>query len=343
MPSGASNRPSVKRSLRRAFDAVGPGTRTGLSYAAAAVIIWFAARGIGLTVLLRSLRRADAGLFVLVCALSLLIWLLGETLLFSRLFSYFHPRTTFSEMLVPNTAQYFLQIVNVAIASGVLILFLNRRKGVPWLTGGATLLFQALVDFQVMALMTLAGLIMVGTLPVAGAGYYVGGLVVALSLLSWFWLRGRPRWRVGRLVYDRPSMAAFRRAEVSHYVGLFMIRAPIFACQGFVLYFEMLCFHIHVPLATVLADTPVILLITSLPLTPVGLGSEQLMMVLCFSQFAPKPDLLALSLATSLTGVFLRLLLGVAVVRAFAVSMDLAAFRRTVPALPARALLEQQR
>jgi hypothetical protein len=316
-PTAANKAGVLFRSLKSGVDAIGPKTRTALSYAVAGAILWFVAQGINPARIALSLRRADAGLFLSVCAVSFAVWFLGETLLFSRLFSYFHRRTTFYEMLVPNAAQYFLQVVNVAVGSGALLFFLNRRKGVPWLAGGATLLLQALVDLQILALMALAGLTVSGHVRFPGALYYLVGMLAAMWLIMWFWLRGRPRWRIARMIYDRRVFRSFREARLSHYLRLIALRAPIFIFQSFVFYGEMRAFAIHAPIATVMADTPLILLATSLPLTPVGIGSEQLMMVWCFRAYASVADLLAVSLAISATGVLFRCALGIGSVRSF--------------------------
>ena len=63
-------------------------------------------------------------------------WFVGETFLFSRLFSYVHERTGFRELMPVNAATYFLQLVNMAVAGGAMVLFLNRRKQVHWLDVG---------------------------------------------------------------------------------------------------------------------------------------------------------------------------------------------------------------
>ena len=105
MRSAVNKAQSAIAAIKSVLDALGPKTRTAVSYAVAAAILWIVAQGINPSLIAQSLRRADAPLFVSVCAASFAFWFVGETLLFSRLFSYFHRRTSFSEMLVPNAAQ----------------------------------------------------------------------------------------------------------------------------------------------------------------------------------------------------------------------------------------------
>lgn len=290
---------------------IGLRARTALSYLTAGAIIWFVARKIPLAAIAAAFAHARIGLFIATATLAFAGWFFGETLLFSRLFSYFHGRTTFRETLKANAVQYFLQIVNVAVASGALIVFLKQRKAVPWLAGACTLLFQALIDFQVMIAMALAGLVIAPEFPWPHAVCYLMATLGALWLIAWFWMRGRaPAWGPLRKLYDRPAMRAFREAKLSQFISLSLIRAAIFAFQGLALYFEMVAFRLHVPFMLTFALTPVILLASSLPLTPVGLGSEQAAMVLCFKGFAPAADLLTVSLAASASNLLFRMALG---------------------------------
>lgn len=296
-------------------------TKTLLAYGAAGAIIWFVSRGISLAAIRNAISHAHLALFLCTTAAALAVWLLGETLLFSRLFTYFHRRTGFREVLIPNATQYFLQIVNLAVAHSAMILLLSRRKGVPLLTACCTMLFQGFVDFQVLVLMALAGLALTPSFPVRGTSLYLFAVLAALCLASWFWMRGRPASSLARYVYDLPAMSAFRRARPWHYVRLVALRAPIFALQGLVLYLQMLAFHIHVPIGLVVALTPLIMLVTSIPVTPVGLGSEQAAILLCFHSFGTRADLLALSLAVSLTNLIFRMALGVGLVKPLISSM----------------------
>jgi uncharacterized membrane protein YbhN (UPF0104 family) len=289
--------------------------KTFLAYAIAGAIIWFVSRGIPLVEMTNAIRHAHLGLFLATSAGALALWLLGETLLFSRLFTYFHRRTGFSEVLIPNATQYFLQVVNLAVAHGAMILLLSRRKGFPLLTVGCTMLFQGFVDFQVLVLMALGGLALRPTFPLRGTAWYLIAVLAALCLASWFWMRGRPASSWARYVYDLPAMSTFRRARPSHYMRLVALRAPIFGLQGLVLYLQMLAFHTHVPIGLVVALTPLIMLVTSIPLTPVGLGSEQAAILLCFHSFGTRADLLTLSLAVSLTNLIFRMALGVGLVK----------------------------
>jgi len=289
-----------------------------LVYCAAGAIVWYVARGVPIADFIRSFGAANLWLFIPVSLTGFLIWFVGETLLFSRLFTYFHKPTTFREMIPANAAQYFLQLVNLAVAGGALAFFLHRRKGVPWLAAGCTLLFQGLLDIALLAAMALIGAALVPSSPIRiGVPYAVGALLV-LSAIAATFLWWRPTRGFGRWVYERRALISFRSAQPRHYLKLALIRAPIFAAQGFIIYGELRSFHVQVPLAQAFALMPAVLVIGGLPVTPVGLGPLQAVVVSGFSAFGSRSALLATSLAISAINLALRIPLGLGTAGAFA-------------------------
>ena len=279
-------------------------------YALALGIIWYLARGVAPAQLLGSFSMANLRVFIPACAGSFSIWFLGETFLFATLFSYFHVRTSFREMLPANAAQYFLQLVNTAVAGTALVMFMNRRKSVPWLAGGCTLIFQALLDFQIMAAMALvAAAADPGSL--ARRFWYVPALLLGPLLLnSCFWMRGRPNSRVARWIYDRPSMHCFRIAQPLHYLKLAGIRTAIFLAYGVMLYLQIRGFRIKVHASDVFAFLPAVLLFDGLPITPVGLGPVQAILVTGFQAYASRARLLAMALSISFMNIAFQAPLG---------------------------------
>jgi hypothetical protein len=172
-------------------------------------IIWCVARGVSLAHLLHSFSVANLWIFIPASFGSFAVWFVGETFLFAALFSYFHIRTSFREMLPANAAQYFLQLINTAVAGSALVMFMNRRKGVVWLTGGCTLIFQALLDLQIMAAMALI-VAAVDPSALIRKFWHVPAIILTLLLLNtWFWSRGRPESGLGRWIYDRPVCLLF--------------------------------------------------------------------------------------------------------------------------------------
>jgi len=297
------------------------------AYGVAIAVIAYLARDVAPAQLVHNFSMANLWLFVPASAGSFAVWFGGETLLFACLFSYFHARTSFREMLPANAAQYFLQLVNTAVAGTALVMFMNRRKGVPWLAGGCTLIFQALLDFEIMAAMALiAALLEPGSLI---RQYWYGPVAVLLPLLlnSLFWLRGRPKSRLGQWFYDRPSMQAFRVATPAHYARLGAIRVAIFLAYGFALYLQIRGFRIEVHPAQVFAVLPAVLFFDGLPFTPVGLGPVQAILVTVFHSYASPARLLAMALSISFMSIAFQAPLGLGSAGALAREVSAAAAR----------------
>ncbi|MGH8012536.1 MAG: hypothetical protein ACREQ4_08560, partial [Candidatus Binataceae bacterium] len=126
-----------------------------LVYGIAAVIVWYVARDVSWMQIFHAMRHATLWLLLVASLGGFLCWFVGETFLFSRLFSYFHGRTGAGELLPTVATVYFLQIVNSLVASGAFILFLHTRKRVPWIAGGCTMMFQSYVDIMLLAILSL--------------------------------------------------------------------------------------------------------------------------------------------------------------------------------------------
>jgi uncharacterized membrane protein YbhN (UPF0104 family) len=280
------------------------------TYTVAFAIIWYLARDIEPAQLLHNFSMANLWVFVPASLGSFAVWFGGETLLFALLFTYFNARVSFREMLPANAAQYFLQLINSALAGSSLVLFMNTRKGVPWLTGGCTLIFQALLDFQIMAAMALLAAVIYPGSIIHHYWHYPAAVLALLVLNSWFWMRGRPKSRVGQWFYERPSMQSFRTAQPAHYFRLGSLRVVIFLAYGVMLYFQIRGFRVKVNPADVFAVLPAMLFFDGLPFTPVGLGPVQAILVTGLHSYASPARLLAMALSISFMTIVLQAPLG---------------------------------
>lgn len=283
------------------------------AYAGAALIVWLLARDIPFAQLARDAARAKLALFIPAVVASLVLWIIGDTVIYARLFSDFHVPTRFREMLPGAAVHEFLQVVNGVAAGSSLAWFVQMRKNVDWLTAGCTLALLGFVDLQVMAWMLLiAGRI--DPRAMLGISWHYLAIVIAGSCaFAAFWLRGRPQSRLARWLYRRPTLSAFRRMRPAHYIKLSLIRIPTFAVQGIVLYLEMIAFGIRAPLARVMLMLPVVLIAGALPFGPSGLGTRQAAIVIGFREFGSRASLLAMSLSHACLVIVARLMLGLMV------------------------------
>jgi uncharacterized membrane protein YbhN (UPF0104 family) len=149
--------------------------------------------------------------------------------------------------------------------------------------------------------------------PIRAGLYGVVGALGVGSLIASFWLVWGKRLPIGsrlRWIYERPSLAAFRAARPSHYSGLFAIRCLIVLGVGLALHWQLVSFHIEVPLIQTLALTPLIVAVGNAPISPGGVGTTQLLFTMAFARFAVRDDLFALSIAVSAFNLLIRIPMG---------------------------------
>ncbi len=287
-------------------------------WALALLCIWWVTRGLNFHKLATSFKGANLWMLVAANVISFFVWWLGDTALFAILFSLVHKKTRFRELLPATAAQYFLQAINILAADGALVVFLNRRKGVRWLTATWTMMFAGLIDA-----LTLSGLVTVAALlapesKMRVALPYAGGAFGFFVLVALWWAWGRPQTSLEKWLYNRPSAHAFRKAGWREYLALCSIRLTMTVIQGFLYYYSIVAFAPHVPLRAVLAMGPVVQAASNEPITPQGLGPLQAILVAGLSKFAPRDQIVAAGLAISILGILCRLPLGLGAAGTFA-------------------------
>jgi hypothetical protein len=284
----------------------------------ALLCIWWISRGLSLHRLLTTFEGANLWMFVPANVISFFVWWLGDTLLFAALFSFFHRKTRFRELLSATAAQYFLQAVNILAADGALIVFLNRRKGVRWMTAVWTMMFAGLIDALTLAGVATAAGILAPQSKMRPVLPYTSAAFVFLVLVALWWAWGKPRTNFEKWMYNRRSAHAFRSAGWREYLTLGSIRLALVMIQGFLYYYSIIAFAPKVPLGAVLALAPGIQAASNEPITPQGLGPLQAVVVAGLSKFASRDKLLAAGLGISIMAVMCRLPLGLGAAGTFA-------------------------
>jgi hypothetical protein len=309
--------------LRSWYRSLSPAKQTLLQNAViwgvAALCMWWVSRSVSFQQFFKSLREARIGLFIVVNVGSFFLSWLGDTFLFATLFNFFHDRKTrFRELLPATAAQYFLQAINILAANGALVVFLNRRKGVKWLTATWTLMFQGLIDALVgSGLAVIAGVAMPSS-PIHRIWPYAAGAFAFLVAVALWWAWGKPKTGPEKWMYNRPSAKAFRDAGLRAYLALGSIRLALNSIQGFLYYYSIVAFAPKVPLTQILALTPGIQAARDEPITPQGLGPLQVVIVNGLSKYAPHDKLLAAALGISIMALLCRLPLGLGAAGTFA-------------------------
>ena len=168
-----------------------------IAYTLAVGIVYYAARSVSWSRVLDASSEVSLWLFLGASVGGFLCWFIGDTLQYSRLFSFSHGRTAARELLPTMASVYFLQLINSNVAGGAYALFLHTRKRVPWITAGCTLMFQAYIDVMLLAMLSLIAILLVPTSPIRLGRYYAAGVLGAGGLIASFWLLWGPRLNSG--------------------------------------------------------------------------------------------------------------------------------------------------
>ncbi len=282
----------------------------GATYTLGIAIVVWVARGISVAQLTQGLTQARMALFVPVCLASVAIWVIGDTWLYARLFSYFGVPTRFREMLPALVAHEFFQAVNGVAAGTAVVTMIYRRKRVDFIAAGAILMFQGVIDLQVIAAMALAATLIapqsIPELSLSAAVLFLG----ASCVFALLWLCGSRMASWERLAFIGPLFAVLKHARAADGLKLAAMRSLIFVLQGAVLYLELISFHIRVPLGLVMVGLPVVLIAGALPIVPSGLGPRQAAIVAIFSGFGSRAALLTMALAHTAVVMVVRVTLG---------------------------------
>lgn len=264
----------------RASDA--PAWRTALSIGLALALIGFVLSRLDLA----AFRRALAGTnhlafaaFVVGFNFALLgadavatTWLYRRTLAPVRV----------GEILVIRAASYLPALLNHHVGQGWLTYFVSRvyRASLARVAGVTLIVyattFAAVVLVGVVAVPLAGGAVpwlapVVGALVVAGVGY--------LGVLAW-----RPRWLAGR-----PALAPLFELGIGGQLLATATRIPHVLVQFAGVWVPLRLFGVDVPLGDALAYVPVVLLAVTLPLTPVGVGTRDVLCVELFAHHAAGP------------------------------------------------------
>lgn len=281
-----------------------------LIYSIAIAVVWWVLRGVNISKELHSFETANLWLLIIATAISFLIWLFGENLLFARMFTHFHEKTRFWEVFPATAADFFLQAANALVAKAALMVFLHQRKNVQWLTSGITMVFYFFLDAILFPLLLLVAAVLGPRTPLTRYWpYYLGAEAIMLGIAAW-WMWRRPRFRLEKWLYSRPSMESLRKATPRIYGELLLIRFFILAPQGILFWAVFKAFHLSIPATIVNSASPALIAITGTPVTPGGLGPMQAVTLDAFSKYAPHAKVIAASLGFSLLHLAYRLPLG---------------------------------
>ncbi len=278
-----------------------------------ALILFLIGRHIPLDRFLAALRDADYATFLALMVPNTIFYFCWDTLVLKTVIRWFHADVPYRDLLPARAASYVVGFFNTNVGRGTLAAYLWRRLNVPFLELGGTVIFLVLTEYTQLVLWAMLGIlgfrseITTSLLPVAVgvAAFWI--LFFAYTRLhitparALRWLFAPREWQLFR---------TFRRATVSRYAQIVLLRAPMFLVSLVAHYYGAHAFGIDLPFGQLLTFLPVIFMVAALPITVAHLGTTQAAWIFFFGQYAAGPRLLAFSLVAHLTFTLTRALLG---------------------------------
>ncbi len=260
-------------------------------------------------------READYVTFLALMIPNTLFYFCWDTLVLKTAIGWFHGEVPYRDLLPVRAASYVVGFFNTNAGRGAMAAYLWRRLDAPFLELGSTVIFLVLTEYTQLVAWAMLGVfgfraeITTGLLPVAAA-------VAAFWIVFFVYTRlhvtpaGAIRWLFAPREWQ--LLRSFRLATAARYVGIVLLRAPMFIVSLLAHYYGAHAFGIHIPFAEMLTFLPVIFMAAALPVTIAHLGTTQAAWIYFFGAYASAPRLLAFSLAAHLTFAATRALLGLA-------------------------------
>lgn len=259
------------------------------------VVPWFVAAGAIYYVFSRvpfaeawaEAQSADLGRFLLVIGSAIGTWFLIESKLYSYLFTRFNAPVDFREGRSLRGMSYLLTPIHWNVGKAAVILRLRQTKDVPLLESTSTVMLYQGVDGMILAGLATFGMTLLPFV-VADADDLSEQrswalLIIVLTIVNLTVLRAN--WPTFKwLTWWRTISIhqAHRKIQLIDVALLLVGKTVYHFIYILVFYFGTQAFGIELPFALVLAATPIIQALGGLPISPMGLGTQQAAMLYFF-------------------------------------------------------------
>ena len=247
------------------------------------------------------LTQLHWGAFVLFSFLYFLVILYGDCVGLHYFFKRFVAPVSYSEVVHVRGASFLLSIVNYLLGQAALAYYVKKQYHAS--------LAKALGVVSFVTVMDLLLVFTSGLLGLSATGRYGSSLVLKMAVgLMWlafagwafFWrqlsacnLARLDRFPFFHKIFSHSIFLIFREASLKDYMVLFFTRLPVLLVVLSSVNLAFLAFGAMLPWEAVYLYHPIVLLVSSVPITPAGLGTSQMLMMQFFGDILILPPALA--------------------------------------------------
>lgn len=270
--------------------------RRALPFVVAIALVGWVVSRLDLRAFVEQLARVDYPAFLAFTTAFVLALLTADAFATTIVYRFAVARVSFREIWVLRGASYLASLLNHHVGQAFFTYFVSRSHGVPLgRVAGATLLVYASWMGCLLGLAGVAWLV---------AGKPVAWLAIPLvaGVLYLLVIALRPA-RLARISVLAPL---FEAGVVGHLVAL-LARLPHLAVLFLGTWLPFWFFSVRIPLAPALGLVPIVMVATTLPLTPQGFGTRDVLAAELFERFADgathEQRLAAIAAATTCFGI----------------------------------------
>ena len=277
----------------------------------AALVLWFLFRQVPLMAAWQAMDQARFSVFLPVILITTILTFWVESSALAQLFSRFNAPVAGGEARSLRALTYLLTPINWNLGTGAMVLHLRTSKDIGAIESTSSLIFYSLIDGLFLSGIVFLGVLTLCAFPVLQTiGRFAAVSVVGHLGVFVFCMSGGLKWRWVQRIKSLPPLRTFCLATWQDIGVLLGMRAIYFAVIMLSHWATTATFNVHVPLAYMTVAVPIILLVSSLPITPAGLGTQQAASLLLFSPYGSEANILAYSLIYPVASLLMRLFLG---------------------------------
>lgn len=243
----------------------------------------------------------------------LFIWI-ADCWSLGRVFTRFGYPTSARNLVSARMASYPVTAFNYTAAQGTFVYFCKKSTSLSLSQCTSLVSFTTAIDLYITLSLAFIGSLFSTELahnPSLTKALWLlwGAGTVGIPLMRFF-LKVPWPGKVLNWIRAHPVFFTFRDARFSDYGVTLAARFPIHLAVNTTLFFVARTFGVEIPLLTVLAHLPVVIILGTIPITPAGLGTIQIATVELFKDHAAPEILLTMSLLFGLVNLALKVGMG---------------------------------
>ncbi len=282
-----------------------------LPLAVSAAILIYLFWYIDIRLCFNALMNADMAIYVPSVVVLIFATFLLDTQNLAATLKHFHYPLTWKNAFTLRGVTYLIMTIDYSVGLGVLIYYLKKHLGIPVMRSTGLMAFFNGITQKALVYMAIIGLIIMSpTSALLGNMliFFVGFAVLDFLLIVV--LKKIPSRGLALKIKNMNLLKAFHEASWRTYGVLIFWRILYYALFVAFFYVAVRAFNMQIPLVTLIAYVPIILLVISLPIAPGGFGTAQAAMLILFKDYGTNMDIMAFGLTYTTSILVLRYLIG---------------------------------